>query len=188
MKPENHPEHNISKVASDPARPGADGRTVARRRFLQMGAGGTAAVVVTVTHKRAFAGVKKGLIASRCTSLRGVPDLKHSTGKNPLQTSAMGTPKGAICRPQVNDSNPLGSMSTTQTAKFTDQSGTRFIVVDGKQLDKGFGDINTTLNKAYNYRLYQEGYCPIVLKDGAYQFDLTKAYFDKGVQKMCQRP
>jgi hypothetical protein len=79
-----------------------DRRIEARRKFLRMGAGGSAALVVTVMHKRAFAGPKKGdgAVASNCASLRGVPDLRKADKKKALEASAMGTPKHMFCRPR----------------------------------------------------------------------------------------
>ena len=182
MKPKNDPGHDIAKAASDPGQSQADAQIAARRRFLRMGAGGTAALVVTVTHKRAFAGIKKGLLASRCTSLQGVPDLKHSTAKNPLQVSAMGTPKGAICRPRppIPDPNALGNCTVpTKQPRYFDSFGNRNLVVDANQLDKGCGDINTTINAANPYRLYEKGYCPIKFDGTQYTLDLTKVYYTR---------
>ena len=72
MNQDNNREPILPEGATQDQRATEDKRVAARRRFLRVGAGGSAALVMTVTHKRSFAGgVKKGVVASHCTSLRG---------------------------------------------------------------------------------------------------------------------
>ena len=151
-------------------------RVAARRRFLRAGGGGSAALVLTVVHKRSFAGMKKGVIASQCTSLHGVADLTGAKHKKPLEMSAMGTPKNMICR-QPGDGKPVGNCGEIYPSRYVDQQGKIYLVADGDEINKGCGNLQLTIDRSRNYRLYGKdkdgknagyggggdggGYCPI---------------------------
>ncbi len=160
-------------------------RVAARRRFLRAGAGGSAALVMTVTHKRAFAGMKKGVVASNCASLlQGTPDLTGMKHKKPLEFSAMGTPKNLICRTK-DYPQPIGNCAEIYPSRYVDVNGNTKLVADGDELNKGCGRLDNnepghnTLQQSYNYRLYGQdkaggklpgygegsggGYCPVVI-------------------------
>ena len=98
--PSNEPVgHRLTPSAEAEVQTEEAKRVAARRRFLRMGAGGSA-VLVTIVHKRAFAqgmSLKKGAIASACVSMQGVPDIKGLNQKKALQLSAMGNPKNVMC-------------------------------------------------------------------------------------------
>lgn len=180
MTPESRPEDQ-SVAEQQPALSHVDDRRVeARRRFLRMGAGGTAALVVTVTHKRAFAGIKKNVVASNCASLQGVPDLKNADRKKALETSAMGTPKGLICRPRDETPPvcPTTSTKKSQFYKFANDSGQQFYI-SAKQFNKGCGSIEQTLQASHNYRLYEKGYCPLKYDANGLYYDTTATYYKK---------
>jgi hypothetical protein len=183
MNRDNDPPSAQAEAPSQQSRAQEDRRVAARRRFLRQGVGGTAALVVTVTHKRAFAGgIKKGVVASACTSLRGVPDLKGVNAKKALQTSAMGTPKGLICRPKTGDTNKKDicpPSSTHQSHFYTDSMGGRMQVYNVDDLKDGCGDISTTINYANTSRLYDKGFCPIVYDSQGLRYDTTARYFNK---------
>lgn len=170
-----------------------DRRVHARRRFLRLGAGGSAALVVTVVHKRAFAGIKKNVVASNCASLQGVPDLKHADQKKALETSAMGTPKGLICRPreEVPPACPTTSGKTSNFYKFANDSGKQFYI-STKYFKDGCGSIEKTLQTSHNYRLYEKGYCPLKYDQNGLDYDRTATYFKKDhgvfVQMACEAP
>ena len=86
------------RTTSDTVSTAETKQAAARRRFLRMGAGGSAAVLVTIVHKRALAsGIKKGSLISRCASLNGTVDLKNATSKKPLEASIGGTYKNLTC-------------------------------------------------------------------------------------------
>ena len=162
-----------------------DARVEARRRFLRIGAGGSAALVVTVMHRRAFAsaGIKKNVIASACTSLQGVPDLQNTKSKRALETSAMGTPKGLICRPKQAGIDPFNppnmckdgpfknaqyrSVNTTQIQTYNDYS----------KLNDGCGAVGYTVEASNNYRLYEKGWCPIKYDGSGLNYDTSAVYF-----------
>lgn len=157
-----------------------DRRVQARRRFLRIGAGGSAALVVTVVHKRAFAGPKKNVVASNCASLRGVPDLKNADKKKALETSAMGTPKGLVCRPRDQAPPPLPTMGKKKSEfyKFPHDSGQQYYF-SAKQFNKGLGSIDRTLEASHNYRLYEKGYCPLKYDERGLTYDRSATYFEK---------
>lgn len=168
-----------------------DRRIEARRKFLRMGAGGSAALVVTVVHKRAFAGPKKGggVVASNCASLRGVPDLRKADKKKALEASAMGTPKNMICRPR--DQPPPHPGSPNKKSKYYNQNGQQPLVYSSKKFKEGLGDLDLTLQHANNYRLYEKGYCPIVYDQFGLRYDTSAVYFEGGnggslVRKNCK--
>ncbi len=184
----------IAPSAPSAAEPTAEDRQAwARRRFLRVGAGGTAALVVTVTHKRAFAGIKKNVVASNCASLQGVPDLKHADKKKALVTSAMGTPKGMICRPrdQTPPACPTISDKKSKYYKYPWDSGQQYYISAGK-FKKGCGTIEQTVQTSYNYRLYEKGYCPIKFDANGLSYDTTATYYKKDkdgfVLKACEVP
>jgi hypothetical protein len=204
MKPESRPDKE-PPVEQQPALSSEDDRRVrARRRFLRMGAGGSAALVVTVVHKRAFAGIKKNVVASACTSLQGVPDLKHVNQKKALETSAMGTPKGLICRPRppAHDPNKVGSCMPSKASKYFQLGiggNTKVQIVEEGELKHGCGSIlqsamppNNTISASYNYRLYEKGYCPIVYDgSGGLKYDLTAKFYRSAtdtVGELCKGP
>ena len=56
MTPDNQREPIAAEASPQDLRAADDKRVAARRRFLRVGAGGSAALVMTVTHKRSFAG------------------------------------------------------------------------------------------------------------------------------------
>ena len=185
-------ENNREAVQGDPA--AEEKRVAARRRFLRIGAGGSAALVMTVTHKRAFAGgIKKGVMASICTSLRGVADLTGVKHKNALETSAMGTPKNMICRPRTNDTNPVGSCTLTHESRYVDANGKVYLVADPGELNKGCGTLELTAQRSETSRLYGAakrgntpagygegsggGYCPIAIDNNGNLNYVLKDYF-----------
>jgi hypothetical protein len=163
----------------------------ARRRFLRAGAGGTAALVVTVAHKRAFAGIKKNVVASNCASFQGVPDLKGADKKNALQTSAMGTPKGLICRPRDQQISPPTDTRKSEFYKYANNEG-QVLFIKSNGFKNGSGTIQKTLQMSHNYRLYEKGYCPLKFDQNGLYYDTTATYFKKEgsgfVQKACTAP
>lgn len=189
------PRSEDTPIASQPMQGASaeDRQGWARRRFLRAGAGGTAALVVTVAHKRAFAGIKKNVVASNCASLQGVPDLKNADKKKALQTSAMGTPKGLICRPRDQSPPvcPTVSNKKSQFYKFPNNEGKQFYISAGK-FKNGCGTIERTLQTSHNYRLYEKGYCPLKFDANGLYYDTTATYFKKDgsafVQKACTAP
>lgn len=150
-------DDNLPPKMTEPALEGVDAaeakRVAARRRFLRVGGGGSAALVLTVVHKRSFAGMKKGVIASQCTSLRGVADLTGAKHKKPLEMSAMGTPKNMICR-QPGDGKPVGNCQEIYPSRYVDQNGKYYLVANGDEINKGCGNLELTVQKSANYRLY----------------------------------
>jgi hypothetical protein len=181
MKPDFRSEQSPNPENQSELLSSADDRRVqARRRFLRMGAGGSAALVVTVVHKRAFAGPKKNVVASNCASLRGVPDLKHADKKKALETSAMGTPKGLICRPrdEPHPLPPAAGRKKSQFYKFPNDSGQQYYI-SAKQFDDGLGSIEKTVEASYNYRLYEKGYCPLKYDGRNLTYDRSATYFEK---------
>ena len=129
-------------------------RVAARRRFLRTGASGSAALIMTVTHKRSFAGgIKKGVLASNCTSLKGIADLTGTKHKTPLEVSAMGTPKNLICRHPDNP-QPVGNCAEIYPSRYVDVNGNTYLVADGDELNKGCGNLQLTVQRSQNYRLY----------------------------------
>jgi hypothetical protein len=165
-------------AAESPGGVAEDKRAAARRRFLKMGAGGSSAMVMTIVHKRAFGNVtiKKGAIASACVSLQGVPDIKGMHQKKALQLSAMGTPKGMICRPRpVNN-----TCSATSMSPYYNEEGKRVYTVTSKMLDDGCGKLDDTIHFQRDYRLYQQGYCPVKYDaNGDLTYDTAAVYYVK---------
>ena len=167
-------------------------RVAARRRFLRTGASGSAALIMTVTHKRSFAGgIKKGVLASNCTSLRGIADLTGTKHKTPLEVSAMGTPKNLICRHPDNP-QPVGNCAEIYPSRYVDVNGNTYLVADPDELNKGCGNLQLTVQRSQNYRLYGrdkvggkapgrgEGsggeYCPIAFANGELNY-VQKNYY-----------
>ena len=198
MTPDNQREPIAPEASPQDLRAAEEKRVAARRRFLRVGAGGSAALVMTVTHKRSFAGgIKKGVVASHCTSLQGVPDLKGVKNKKALEFSAMGTPKHLMCRPRSNDPNPVGNCAEIYPSRYVDSNGITHLVADGNELNKGCGNLNDTVVKSQNYRLYGQdkvggkdpgygegsggGYCPIAFDNNGNLNYVLKDYFVKNV-------
>lgn len=186
---------------TNPEHTDEDRKIAARRRFLRISTQGSAALVVTVAHRRTFAGIKKNVVASACASLQGTPDLKGANQKKALEASAMGTPKGLICRPRppAPDPNKVGSCTPTKTSEFFKLDGnnyTKVPIVDGKQLENGCGSIlidsvppNNTIAASYNYRLYEKGYCPIVFdSSGGLEYKLDAQYYTRTGDGTVNKP
>jgi hypothetical protein len=146
-----------------------------------MGTGGSAAVVMTIVHKRASAGtsIKKGDIISRCTSLHGVADLKGATAKNPLEHSIGGTYKNLMCRRETDPKPaPVGDCSQLESNKYYfdkehDFPGQDDAVGPGTtwntrlrkkgEVNKGCGTLEETIEAANPIR-ENLGYCPIKIE------------------------
>lgn len=186
---------------TNPEHTDEDRKIAARRRFLRISTQGSAALVVTVAHRRTFAGIKKNVVASACASLQGTPDLKGANQKKALEASAMGTHKGLICRPRppAPDPNKVGSCTPTKTSQFFELNGTNYskvLYVDGKELEKGCGSIlinstppNNTISASYNYRLYEKGYCPIVFdSSGGLEYKLDAVYYTRTGDGTVNKP
>lgn len=154
-------------------------RLAARRRFLRGGAGG-AALVVTIVHKRAFATtsstLKKGAIASQCTSLMGVADMTGLDKKKAIQLSQFGqAPKNVVCRPRPATNTCGTEMNKSQ---YRDASGNFVNYLDPKQFKDGCGELDITLEKSYNYRLYEKGWCPVTYNNGQLGYDASALYYN----------
>lgn len=172
-----------------------DKKVAARRRFLRVGAQGSAALIVTVAHRRAFAGIKKNVIASACASLQGTPDLVGADKKKALEASAMGTPKGLICRPRppAHDPNKLNILTgqTKQAKYYKDGFGTPVQYISEKEFNSGLGTLegpNSTVSASYNYRLYENGYCPIVVDSTGLKYDETAKYYVRSGDGSVKNP
>lgn len=155
-------------------------RLAARRRFMRMGAGGAAALMVTVVHKRAFAGgsgKKTTAIQSLCGSAAMSPDLKGANGKNALQQSAMGTPKGLVCQPTRRDSCNAANVQQSDNNHLNQFGQNVWFVKSSEFKNNGCGSLTATTNISANYRLYKQGYCPIVYTNGALTYDTTAQYY-----------
>lgn len=155
-------------------------RLAARRRFLRGGAGG-AALVVTIVHKRAFAitsspSIKKGAIASQCTSLLGVADMTGLDKKKAIQLSQFGNaPKNVVCRPRP----PTNSCGTEMNkSQYRDASGNLVNYLDPRQFKNGCGQLEITLQKSYNFRLYEKGWCPVTYDNGQLGYNASALYYD----------
>jgi hypothetical protein len=158
-----------------PSSAAEDKRAAARRRFLKMGAGGSTAVVVTIMHRRAFAGIKKGQIISQCVSLQGVPDLKGMDQKKALQLSPMGTPKGVQClpRPATNTCSPK------KDANYYNEQGIRPVIASAKMISKGCGNLDDTIAYGNDFRLYEKGYCPVKWDGDLLTYDTSAVFYEK---------
>ena len=119
-------------------------RVDARRKFLRYGASGSAAMVATVSHKRAFA-KKAGALASQCASLQGIPDLTKANSKKALVTSALGGQTNLVCRPQPPATDPNGKDSCTATissSTYVDSGNQRVTnFFDGSKMGHGCGEL-----------------------------------------------
>jgi len=167
-------ESEAALVASAAA--AEDKRIAARRRFLKMGAGGSTAVMVTIAHRRAFAGMKKGQIISNCVSLQGVPDLKGMNQKKALQLSPMGTPKGVQCNPKPATNQCVAD----QPSKYYNAQGLQVAVVRSSKIKDGCGNLTDTLFYQKDFRLYDKGYCPVILSpSGELTYDTTAVFYEK---------
>jgi len=152
-------------------------RLDARRRFMRLGAGGSAAVVVTVMHKRAFAGSKKTPSTQSLCGSNTTPDLKGANGKNALQASAMGTPKGLVCYPQTTGSCNAYNNAWSDN-NHLNGSGGKVLYVKDSEFNTGCGSVNNTLSFANNNRLYNKGFCPIKINpNGSLSYDTTASFY-----------
>lgn len=187
-------EHEQTQVVAADVRTEEDKRIAARRRFLRMGAGGSA-MLVTIVHKRAFAAgmtIKKGAIASACVSLMGVPDIKGLDSKRALQLSAMGSPKHVVC----NAKETVNTCSTPQgtASKYYDLNRQQVSYFKSNQFKNGCGDLQTTVDASYNYRLYQKGYCPVVYDSTGLHYKSDAMYYtidkktDELMGHLCKMP
>ena len=158
-----------------------------------MSAGGSAAVVVTITHRRAYA-AKKGALASVCASVIGPPDIKDIKSKNPLELSSVrGGHKNLICpgpgkgqcsdTPDNNDPSDFFARRTDLSfpkvqEDASDKNTRSYTKVKywHHDLNKGCGTLEETLDKSYAYRLYEKGYCPVVLENGTLKYKVATYY------------
>lgn len=150
-------------------------RQAARRRFMRMGAGGAAGLMVTVVHKRAFAGAKKTTVQSLCGSLQGTPDFIKNGGSSGVTSkkitlSAMGTPKGLVCKNPSPNTSALRENKTKYWSHSPFAAGARKVDVGGGQdwytfndniVEAGYGNLNDTLARGNEWRILEHGYCPI---------------------------
>ena len=150
-------------------------RQAARRRFMRMGAGGAAGLMVTVVHKRAFAGAKKTTVQSLCGSLQGKPDFIKNGGSSGVTSkkitlSAMGTPKGLVCKNPSPNTSALRENKTKYWSHSPFAAGARKVDVGGGQdwytfndniVEAGYGNLNDTLARGNEWRILEHGYCPI---------------------------
>ena len=151
-------------------------RQAARRRFMRMGAGGAAGLMVTVVHKRAFAGAKKTTVQSLCGSLQGTPDFIKNGGSSGVTSkkitlSAMGTPKGLVCTNPSKNTSAIRENKTKYWSHSPFAAGARK-VPDGQGgqvwytfndniVEAGYGNLNDTLARGNEWRILEHGYCPI---------------------------
>lgn len=170
QKPNEDP--HAAAGAAQQSQPAEAKRLSARRRFMRMGAGGTAGLMVTVVHKRAFAG-KKTTIQSLCGSLAGTPNfIKNGNGAGmttkKITLSAMGTPKGLVCGP----TQPATNWTRSEEGKYWTNSpfganarieGSKIYTYEEASVKLGGIDINDTLTKGNEWRLVENGWCPIKL-------------------------
>ena len=163
-------------------------RMAARRRFMRMGAGGAAGLMVTVVHKRAFAGAKKTSVQSLCGSLQGTPDfIKNNknagvTSKK-ITLSAMGTPKGLVCTNPSPGSYTLREEEVPFRASIYDgtvtKDGNKWYTYKENIVQAGTGDLNSTLIKGNEWRLLEKGWCPIKVKNGELVVEQGIKYYKK---------
>jgi hypothetical protein len=63
-------------------------------------------------------------------------------------------------------------------AHSTHRSGQHVNYFTDAQFNNGCGDLTDTVNASYNYRLYQKGYCPVVIDAfGNLTYDLNAQYY-----------
>lgn len=172
-------------------------RLAARRRFMRMGTGGAAGLMVTVVHKRAFAGAKKTTVQSLCGSLQGTPDfIKNGNGagvtSKQITLSAMGTPKGLVCtNPSPNSSTAPRDNKTKYWADSPFAAGGPRKDVNGDWFTfndnivaAGSGKLDTTLTQGNEWRILEHGYCPIkVDAQGRLFVEQGKATYYRSYQK-----
>ena len=168
-------------------------RLLARRRFMRMGAGGTAGLMVTVVHKRAF-GAKKTTVQSLCGSLQGTPNfIKNGAGagmtSKKITLSAMGTPKGLVCnapRPGFNatrsnegryflvDQNwgaPTLPRGPTIVVDSNDPNKAKIYTFTDQEIAWGGKDLSESLTYGNEWRLVEKGWCPIKVDNGRLYID-----------------
>ena len=159
-------------------------RQAARRRFMRMGAGGAAGLMVTVVHKRAFAGAKKTTVQSLCGSLQGTPDFIKNGGSSGVTSkkitlSAMGTPKGLVCTNPSKITDITRDNKTKYWSRSPFTTGTPYNPVGARKetngdwftfndniVQAGYGSLDETLARGNEWRVLEHGYCPIFLQDG----------------------
>ena len=183
-------------------------RQAARRRFMRMGAGGAAGLMVTVVHKRAFAGAKKTTVQSLCGSLQGTPDfIKNGSSSGvtskKITLSAMGTPKGLVCTNPSTNTSALRENRTKYWSNSPFAAGARNRNVPGAQdwytfndniVEAGYGNLNDTLARGNEWRILEHGYCPIqvdsqghlVVVPGQVYFKSYNNYVNKHDPKACK--
>ena len=156
-------------------------RLLARRRFMRMGAGGTAGLMVTVVHKRAF-GAKKTTVQSLCGSLQGTPNfIKNGGGagmtSKKITLSAMGTPKGLVCNAPRQGFNitrnnegryfvvdgPFSSLKGNPTVvpESGDPDKAKIYTFADQQVEWGGVNLSESLTYGNEWRLVEKGWCPI---------------------------
>ena len=156
-------------------------RLLARRRFMRMGAGGTAGLMVTVVHKRAF-GAKKTTVQSLCGSLQGTPNfIKNGAGagmtSKKITLSAMGTPKGLVCNAPPRGFNttrnnegryfvvdgPFSSLKGNPTVvpESGDPDKAKIYTFADQEVEWGGANLSESLTYGNEWRLVEKGWCPI---------------------------
>ena len=157
-------------------------RLMARRRFMRMGAGGTAGLMVTVVHKRAF-GAKKTTVQSLCGSLQGTPNfIKNGGGagmtSKKITLSAMGTPKGLVCNAprqgfNTNRNNegryflvdPVWGAPPSPGPRIAvdsnDPNKAKIYTFADQQVEWGGANLSESLTYGNEWRLVEKGWCPI---------------------------
>ena len=177
-------------AAESPPTPLESKRMAARRRFMRMGAGGAAGLMVTVVHKRAFAGAKKTSVQSLCGSLQGTPDfIKNNknagvTSKK-ITLSAMGTPKGLVCtNPSPGSYTSREKEVDFRAAQYSNlteiNKGDKWYTYKEDIVKQGTGDLNSTLIKGNEWRLLEKGWCPIKVEGGRVFVEPGHIYYKKG--------
>jgi hypothetical protein len=156
-----------------------DKRVAARRRFFKVGAGGSTAVVMTIAHRRAFAGILKGQMVSNCVSMQGVLDLQGMNKQDPLLLSPMGTPQAVVCKPRGTEANLCNDY---QTGQYYNAQGDQVAVIVEGEIAGGCGNLEDTLLYQSDFRLYEKGYCPVqVLPNGDLDYNRDAVYYEKFV-------
>ena len=152
-------------------------RLSARRRFMRMGAGGTAGLMVTVVHKRAF-GAKKTTVQSLCGSLQGTPNfIKNGGGagmtSKKITLSAMGTPKGLVCNapPRAafntarNNEGRYFVVNDLLKGRVVPESGdpdkAKIYTFADQEVEWGGENLSESLTYGNEWRLVEKGWCPI---------------------------
>ncbi len=152
-------------------------------------------MVVTITHRRAYA-AKKGAVASVCASVVGPPDIKGITAKKAIELSTVGGGYKNVYCPVEKPGNCSSSPDKDDSKYFADRNDLGPWVLEDATSDKnslqytkvrywehglkdGCGDYEETINKSTAYRLYKEGYCPVVIdSNGRLTYDRTAIYYE----------